>query len=317
MEKIYEKIIDKIPDTIDFSFITVKNETQKTFFIENPSDFSILFKIDTEDVYKFEPSQFVLKKKQKVEIKVKITPELATVLIANAIITFDEKSSKVIKMSSIAKYPYLRINKNILDFGNVIIGKSKELELIINNPEKVPAKFEIRKKTNIPGKHVEQFFLSVYKGEIPPNSAFLVKVKYITNYPNFFSYETFEVITKGGNLNRFSCLGNSLALTTYINAKNVNFNSIELADSMTKLIRIFNESEVSTPYQFFHSNDGPFIIHEPQGLIEPRSNVRVNITFKPNDTIMYYDRVFCLIKNHYLFVIIILILGFRHVRFLS
>jgi hypothetical protein len=302
MEKVYEKILEKIPDTIDFSFITVKNETFKTFSIENPSEFSVFLKIESANTYIFEPNHIVLKKKQKTDIKVKITPETATVIIASAIFTLDEKSTKVVKLSSIAKYPYLRISGNVLDFGNVLIGKSKENEIIIHNPEKVPARFEIKKETNVPGRPIEQFFLSSYKGEIPPSSSFLINVKYVTTYPNFFSYETFQVKTKGGNVNRFSCLGNCLSLNTYPNAKNVNFGSIELTAGVTKLIRIFNDSEVATPFQFFHSNDGPFIINDTQGIIEPKSNVRVHISFRPNETMIYYDRVFCLIKNHFLYV---------------
>jgi hypothetical protein len=302
MEKVYEKILDKLPHTIDFSFITVKNETTRIITFENPSEFSVLLKIDSANTYIFEPNHCVLKKKQKVDIKVKIIPEMATVLIANSIFTLDEKASRVVKLSSIAKYPYLRISHNVLDFGNVLIGKSKENEIIIHNPEKVPARFEIKKETNSPGRPIEQFYLSAYKGEIPPNASFMIKVKYVTTYPSFFSYETFDVRTKGGNLNRFSCLGNCLALNTYPNAKNVNFGSIELTAGMTKLIRVFNDSEVATPFQFFHTNDGPFIISETQGMIEPKSNVRVHISFRPNETMIYYDRVFCLIKNHFLYV---------------
>ena len=300
MDKNYEKILEKVPESIDFSFITVKNETVRSFYLDNPTENSILFKIDNTDIYIFEPKQGVITKKHRIEIKVKIIPDSATVLIANSMITLDEKYSKIIKLSSIAKYPYLRISKNILDFGNVLIGKTREMELIINNPEKLPAKFIIAKKKAFEGKTADQFFLSHYKGEVPPGGSFLIKVKYLTVYPNYFSYETFDIRTKGGNKNRFSCLGNCLALSTHINYKNVNFGSIDLMASKTIMIRVFNESEEPTAFQFFYNNDGAFTIHVTQGLIEAKSNVRVNITFKPKETMIYYDRVFCLVKNHLL-----------------
>jgi hypothetical protein len=303
MEKNYDKVLEKIPETVDFSFITVKNETTRIMILENPLESSILFKIEVSDTYKIEPSKGVLNKNNKAEIKIKIIPESATVLIANAIITIDEKVSKVIKMSSIAKYPYLTLSKNMLDFGNVIIGKSKELELIISNPEKVPAKFVIKKRNLSQVKSNEQFYLSNYKGEIDPQASFLLKVKYVTNYPNYLSHETFEVKTIGGNKNRFLCSGNSLALTSHISAKNVNFNSMELTSTTTKLIRLYNDSDVPTTYQFFYHNDGPFFIQDLQGTIEARSNVRVNISFKPLETIIYYERVFCLVKNHFLYAL--------------
>jgi hypothetical protein len=298
MEKIYPKILEKIPDTVDFSFISVRNMTQKSFFLENPSDQSIIYRIENENAYVFEPNQGVIMKKHKIEIKIKIVPESATVLIANALIVLDEKSQKIIKLSSIAKYPYIKINKSAMEFGNVLIGKSKEMELILTNSEKVPAKFSIVKKTIPFGKIKEYFYLSTTKGDIPPENSFLIKIKFITSHPGQFSYETFEVITNGGNTSRFSCFGNCLSLTTHISSKNVNFHSIELTSSMSKLIRLYNDSEEPTTFQIYHNNDGPFKILETEGVIGAKTNVRVNVIFKPNDTMTYYERVFCLIRNH-------------------
>lgn len=298
MEKIYPKILEKIPDTIDFSFISVQNVTYKSIFLENPSDQSIIFRIENENPYLFEPNQGIVMKKHKIEIKIKILPVTATVLIANALLLLDEKAQKVLKLSSIAKYPFLKINKSSLDFGNVLIGKSKEMELILTNSEKVPAKFSILKKTIPYGKITEYFYLSTTKGYVPPENSFLIKIKFVTSHPGQFSYETFEVITNGGNTSRFSCFGNCLSLNTHISSKNLNFHSIELTSSISKLIRLFNDSEEPTSYQIYHNNDGPFKIYETEGVIGSKTNIRVSVTFKPNDTLTYYERIFCLIKNH-------------------
>lgn len=305
MEKTYQNILDKIPQTIDFGFITVKNETFRIITLENPSNQNILFNIESQDVYNIEPKQGVLNKKQKLEIKVAIFPNSATVLVANAKITLDnnEKISKIIKFSSVAKYPYLRISRNLHNFEAVLIGKWKESEIIVSNSEKVPAKFKIVRQTVYEGKQVEQFFLSHYKGEVPPNESFRIVIRYQTHYTNYFSYETFKLKTIGGNSTSFSCIGNSLALSTSINAKSVNYNSIELTKTFKNMIRLFNDSEEPTTYQFFHVNDGNFFIEETQGVIEAKSNVRVNVTFFPKETMIYYDRVFCLIKNHTLSVL--------------
>jgi hypothetical protein len=305
MEKFYEQILAQIPSDINFGFITVKNETSQSFILTNNSPQSILFDVDSPTVYEIEPTHGVLDKTSKREFRVKIKPESAVVLVANAKLRLDknDKYSKVIKFSSMAKFPNLRISKTNLDFGNVLIGKSKELELVINNPEKVPAKFTIRKKTKQQGKEIEQFILSDLAGEIPPETSFLLKVKYRTQYPNYFLSDIFEIRTLGGNRNRFTVSGNTQGLNTRINAKCVNFGSVELTDSMTKLIRIYNETDEPTHYQFFYQNTGPFNIKELEGEILGKSNVRVTITFKPRETMTYYDRVFCLIENHQLGVL--------------
>lgn len=305
IEKIHDKILDKVPKEIDFGFIAVKNESVHIITIENPNKFQIPFTIDSSETFKFEPNFGNLPKQGKTEIKIKICPQSAIVSIANAQLILGKDTSrkaKVIKLSAISKYPYLKIHKNILDYGNVVIGKTKELELIINNPEKVAAKFVVEKKKFVNAKLIEQFYVSDLSGIVPPNSSFLLKVKYVTSYPNYFSYETFDIITKGGNVNRFNCIAHSLALNTNISEKFVNFYSVDLNSTKTKMIRLFNESEEQTYFQFFYNNDHVFLFDQLQGVIPAKSNVRVTITFNPKETISYYDRIFCLIKNHFLFV---------------
>ena len=125
MEEIYKYMLDQIPNSIDFNFITVKYETTKSFILDNISNSSILFSIENAEGFIFEPSNGVIPKQRKMEIKIKISPDYANVLVANAKITLDNKINKIIKMSSIGKYPYLHLSKYQLDFGNVQIGHSK------------------------------------------------------------------------------------------------------------------------------------------------------------------------------------------------
>ena len=99
---------------------------------------------------------------------------------------------------------------------------------------------------------------------------------------------------------RFSCSGSCLSLSTYLNAKCVNFKSVPLGGQMTKLIRVYNDSAQETDYQMFHNNDRAVKINKTQGTIKAHTNMRINITFRPYETITYYERVFCLIKNHML-----------------
>ena len=44
MERAYSYIFSNIPETIDFDFISVKNETIKTLHLENISEQSIFLK---------------------------------------------------------------------------------------------------------------------------------------------------------------------------------------------------------------------------------------------------------------------------------
>ena len=303
MEKAYSFILSKIPDTIDFDFISVKNETIKTLNFENISEQSILFKIENAEGFVFQPNQGIIPIKKKVEIKIKIIPNLANVLVANARIILDQKYTKIIRLSSIAKYPYLSINKSIIDFGSIQIGHTNEQELIVANNENVPAKFSIERTSTQPGKQPCMFFISNLVGDIPPKSNYLIKILFKPMFPMNNSYETFVLSTKGGNKLMFSCSGSCRPLRTWVGAKSVNFKSVPLGNQIKKLFRVYNDSDIPTEFQIYHDNSGAFSFDVTEGVIPAKSNARVNVTFRPYETMIYYQRVFCIIRNHSLFPI--------------
>ena len=303
MERIYTNILSQIPDTIDFDFITVKNETAKSIFLENTSEQSILFTIENAEGFSFEPNNGIIPRKKKLEIKIKITPNLATVLVANARIILDQKFKKIIRLSSISKYPYLSLNKSNIDFSTVQIGHTSEEELIVSNNENVPGKFSIERTSTQPGKQPCMFYISNLTGDVPPKSNFLIKILFKPMFPFCNSYETFVLSTKGGNKVMFSCSGSCKPLKTWVGAKSVNFKSVPLGNQIKKLFRVYNDSDLPTEFQIYHDNSGAFFFDVTEGVIPGKSNVRVNVTFRPYETMIYYQRVFCIIRNHILFPI--------------
>ena len=303
MEKIYASILSTIPDCLDFDFITVKTETVKHIYLDNISDQNILFNIENAEGFIFEPSNGIIAKNKKLDIQIKIKPNLAKVLVSNARIILEQKYSKIIKLSFVSKYPYLNLNKSFLEFGVIQIGKTAEEELIISNLETVPAHFTIERKSTQPGKQPSVFFISNLSGDIPPKSNFLLKILYKPIFPSNNSHEIFCISTKGGNKLIFACKGSCKPLKTWVGIKYVNFNTVPLGGQIKKLFRLYNESDLSTEFQIYHDNSGAFSFDITEGIIPAKSNIRINATFKPYETIVYYLRVFCLIKNHMLFPI--------------
>ena len=303
MDKIFSSILSSIPDCIDFDFITVKTETIKHIYLDNISEQNILFNIENAEGFIFEPSTGIIPKKKKLDVQIKIKPNLANVLVSNARILLEQKYSKIIKLSFVSKYPFLNINKSSIEFGIVQIGKTAEEELIISNLETVPAHFTIERKSIQPGKQPCVFFISNLTGDIPPKSNYLLRILFKPLFPSNNSHEVFCLSTKGGNKITFSCKGSCKPLKTWVGTKCVNFSSVPLGGQIKKLFRIYNDSDLATEFQIYHENSGAFSFDVTEGIIPPKSNVRVNATFKPYETIVYYQRVFCIIKNHMLFSI--------------
>ena len=102
MDKIYSSILSSIPECIDFDFITVKTETIKHIYLDNTSDQNILFNIEKAEGFIFEPSSGIIPKKKKLDIQIKIKPNLANVLVSNARIILEQKYSKIIKLSFVS-----------------------------------------------------------------------------------------------------------------------------------------------------------------------------------------------------------------------
>ena len=142
------------------------------------------------------------------------------------------------------------------------------------------------------------FFISNLLGDIPPKSNFLVKILFKPMFPLNNSYETFLLSTKGGNKLIFSCNGTCRPFRTWVGAKNVNFKSVALGNKIKKLFRVYNDSDLPTEFQIYHDNSGAFFFDINEGIIPAKSNVRINATFRPYETMIYYQRVFCLIRNH-------------------
>ena len=301
--KTYENILNGIEEVLDFNFITAKNKAEKKIYLNNINgNKDILFVIVNNKDFQITPSEGILYKNSIVEVLITVFPNQAEVQIANLKIILDKTVSKVVKMSFISKYPQIKLNRTNLDFGNILINQVKELDLIIKNQEKVPAKFEVDRTSPEYIPHQNSFHLKDSKGEIPPNCSFLLKIKFIPMYPEVFSYESFQVRINGGTSEYFNCFGRCKGLSASLSSKHVNFDSVELGAKTSRVIRVYNHSEIDSEFQFYYQNDGVFKFEPRQGKINAKSNERITVSFNPKENISYYDRCFCLFRNHILFV---------------
>jgi len=75
--------------------------------------------------------------KNRHEIIVEYRPHEAEVPVATVILYLgneEEKNMKILKVSGIAKYPFITIDHPKLEFGDLLVGTSKEQKYLIRNP---------------------------------------------------------------------------------------------------------------------------------------------------------------------------------------
>lgn len=51
-------------------------------------------------------------------------------------------------------------------------------------------------------------------------------------------------------------------------------------------------------FEFFNDHKNVFGFNKVRGVINPKSHERIIIYFSPHHTICYYERVWCIVRNH-------------------
>ncbi len=64
------------------------------------------------------------------------------------------------------------------------------------------------------------------------------------------------------------------------------------------MLNIINDSPLPTTFQFINDPKNVFAFSKVQGTVNGHSSTRIIITFTPQETMNYYERVFCIVKNH-------------------
>jgi len=221
-------------------------------------------------------------------------------------LNLNDEEWRTVKASAIGKFPFIHLSTHKLDFGELLAGLTSTKEIILKNPSLVPAEFEIEKEESEKD-ILPVFTLDNMKSIIPPNSSFLIKVKYSPTVVNLYSCTHFRIKVKGGNVDSLNCTGQSLGVEVGLSAKSIQFGEVTLGNTTARVLYIHNYSSQLATYQFINDRKNAFSFSKKEGLIKPHSDERILITFSPTDTINFYERVFCIVKNHLILVFLALI----------
>ena len=78
----------------------------------------------------------------------------------------------------------------------------------------------------------------------------------------------------------------------------MHFGEVQLASNTNRLLNIINDSELPTTFQFFTDDKNVFSFSKIEGTVNAKSQTRIIVTFTPQTTTNYYERVFCVVRNH-------------------
>ena len=292
-----------IPEALDFGFCPILEETVKTIVLQNPkSKNPSKISITNNSPFIITPTSATVPGRGKLVISIAYVPKEANVVVATVIFQIQNEPDKILKLSAIGKYSYITLNKHVFRFGELLIGQSDTKNLIIKNQSSVSSTFHIEEDNEIQSLSSEwsdsAFSFDFLTGVIPAGGTYLVKINCTPSVVYCLSSKNYIIKTESGNSQYFAVIGSGVGLQVSLSSRVCNFGEVKAMNSTSRLVTLENESDAACNFKFFTDQSSVFLFKKTEGVIKAKSNTRLVIYFSPKETVSYYQRVFCIVKNH-------------------
>lgn len=284
----------KVQEYLDFGFATVKEESMKQFVLKNVGEVDSPYELLAELPFSVDPIVGVCKVGTSVPINLKFFPTEASVYVGTVVVKQPEGPSLVMKVSGIGKLPFLNVSDHLLDFGSVLLGQSKTLELIVSNQSLVPVSYNL---LPAPTDNDPAFKWNITSGKLPADSSVAVQARYKPLATGAFDCEYFDIVTPAGGLQRICCKGYAQPHDVKLQVNAINFGNLELGKTSMRTVEIVNQTNAQAFYQFVTEPQGCFEFSRTDGTIISDSTSNVDVRFKARTPGNFYRRIFILIKN--------------------
>ncbi|KAJ9469647.1 hypothetical protein DIPPA_02160 [Diplonema papillatum] len=290
-----------VPEKHDFGMSPVQLNTDKTIRVSNTGTLPVNFAWDVPSgaaegqlPFSVAPAAGSLQAGESTLATVSFRPLAASVFVAAAVLRFGDKT-RVLKLSGVGKYPFVRASAGVFDFGEVYLGVTAEKKLILKNPSQVRANWVIEKPDRTPG---DPFSFSPLSGVIQPDGSACVKVTYAPLSCGLYTLNDYTVRTVGGADVKLNCCGTGVGPDLSISTRSIHFGDQDIASTSAprqKVVMIANSSPHPATFQVV--NNGPGIVFRcapHQGVIPAATTVNLTIEFVPSEACNYYKRIYVL-----------------------
>mgnify|MGYP002883500350 CR=1 FL=1 len=284
----------EVPEDIDFGYIPAKETGHKSFTMCNTGELGVDCAWHLNAPFNIHPAEVHLDPGESQTFHATFEPMDASVFVASAVCMMMGETIALVKIHGIGKYPYVSLQEGTADFGEVLIGTTKEMDITLSNHSLVPASFDVIHAT---ADHERAMSVSPVKGRIPPDSSQVLKVSYTPASEGMFSSESFSVSCLGGNAEELKVQGSAVGPAVSLSAESLSFGSVQAKSSSSRVLCIQNQSDVPVTYQFDAEPHGVFSFDEACDTIAPHSQRYVTISFRPKDAASYWKRLICLVNN--------------------
>ncbi|NXO84430.1 CFA65 protein, partial [Sitta europaea] len=303
-----------IPAAVQLPVCAIHSATEVKFPVCNISDLVTVFAWETPSSFVLIPDHGVLNPGAECLVKVIFQPKVAGVHDAAATCWFghEVKQKRTIQLKALAKYPCLCTSvtgkksegiqpgkfQDVLCFGSVPVGTTVEKSVDIFNLSVVDAPCIIQQEKD-PQLRDYVFSCDVSHGVVPAKGKLVLWIRFQPQTVGEHSTDYFTITSAGCDLETVlkvvgSCKGPSVSLHQY----SVDFDWINLGESLVQTLKISNTSDVPAYYQFDIDCKGSvFSLDHPCGVLEGTTTLTLKVTFRPTCPISYHRRVACLVHH--------------------
>ncbi|NXP06353.1 CFA65 protein, partial [Thinocorus orbignyianus] len=302
------------PAAVRLPICAVHNVTETTFTMRNIGDLATVFAWETSSPFDMIPSYGMLNPGAGCMVKVVFQPKEALVYDVTATCWFggEEKQKRTIQLKALSKYPYLRVSvpaeeyegiqpgkfQDVLCFGSVPVGTAAEKCVEIFNMSVVDAPCRIERAKD-PQLQDHVFSCDVSHGVVPANGKLVLRIRFQPQTVGEHSTDYFTITSAGCLLQTVLkvvglCKGPLVSLNQY----SMDFDWINLGESLMQTLKISNISDVPAYYQFDIDGRGSvFSLDHPCGVLKGTTTLVLKVTFRPTQPISYHRRVVCLVHH--------------------
>jgi len=92
--------------------------------------------------------------------------------------------------------------------------------------------------------------------------------------------------------------GEAQGFDVSLSANTVSFGEVAVDNSTNRLINVQNNNDMPCTFQFVTDKHNMFSFSQTEGVVKPFSFARIIVTFIPPKTGNFYERIFCMVRNH-------------------
>lgn len=229
----------EVPEAIDFGCCPVTEVSSRTFTVVNSGEVPSAFTWAVETPFAITPRTGLIDAGSRSSFTVTFAPKHAMKWHSTAVCTFEDGDGDEggeaqptvcsVRLEGVGKFPFLRCNKRELQFGSVEVDGQRvgELEFILENPTRVPAKFVLARVLNGSdgGAAPDHFSFRLTRNQVGPKieSGLVAPMNSTRIFATFSpllvglcSRETFTFTTPCGNKATLKCVGTSTGSFTAV-----------------------------------------------------------------------------------------------------